>query len=150
MKKNTFLYWFQGKTGRLVIASLPVLFLIIFGFDFLKSGNRTFYFFLSYGLTLSFLLYKIWSFYYAFAALYRKKVNPNFPLTNTETAEFIVENPNIAYQLFGFRQFGLVWKDYKDKELAVSAKKIRIYTIIAFSSPIIWFFTIVAFSIIFG
>lgn len=139
MKNNSLAYWFQGKKGRLIMASLPVIFLIVMGIDFLKSGDLEYYFFILYALILGFLLYKTWGYYYKFAALYRKKINPDFALTNAEIPEFFNSNPGILFQTIGFRQFGLIWKKYKDKELASLASKIQIYAIFLFFSPILWF-----------
>lgn len=141
-KKNSLAYKFQGRNGKLLLSFFPVIFVIIFGFDFIRSGDLIFYSFLLYTVILGVLAYKIWGLYYKFTDLYRKKFNPDYPLTNAEIPEFLEKNPMSLAHYFTTTQ-SLIWKKYKDKDLDLYASKMRKLFIFAFALPFIWFILIV-------
>jgi hypothetical protein len=144
MKNSSFAYWFQGKTGRLILSFFPVIFVTIFGFDFIRSGDLIFYSFLLYTVVLCVLIYKIWGLYYKFTGLYRKKFNPDFPLTNLEVSEFFEKNPMSFFHYFATTPF-LIWRKYADKDLALYASKLKRLYVLIFALPFIWFILIVTY-----
>lgn len=140
----------SSKKGRLILLLFPFVFVLIFIINTwhdLKSESG-FYIFILYVFTLGLLIYKYWENYYLFAKLYRKKVNPNFPLTRNEYFELWIKNNK--YKLNPLHFTTITFSHFEDNELTKYSKKANLYLILAFCSPILFFMLMITASFLSG
>lgn len=149
MKNSYILDPGSTKWGRIILLSLL---LVPFSISLFWSWNEAdekllLVVFYIYTLTLAFFVYKIWEKYYEFAKLYRKKLNPDFPLTHSEFPEYFDKNPKIFFRS-NMHIYTLIWAKYEDKQLSIITKEIKKLLLIACASPAIFFVIAVVVSII--
>lgn len=145
MNEKDILDPFSTKKGRLLILLFPTVLLTIFSVSVWKdsSDEPAFYFFLAYSITLGTIMYKFWGEYNEFLLLYRKKINPNYPLNRSELSDFYKKDFNKFKN--SYTPITLTLEQHKDKELAHTASKVNRLFLMAASSPLLFFIATVIF-----
>lgn len=129
----------SSKKGRLFLLLFPFIFIAIFVINTWDSWRKepSFYIFVIYALSLGLLISKYWENYYSFAKLYRKKINPDFPLTRSEYFELWVKDNKYRFNQLSF--LTITFDHFTDNEISKYSKKANMYLVLAFCSPVLFF-----------
>jgi hypothetical protein len=135
----------RSAKGRIILLLFPGVFLFVFIVSTWNDIGKdpSYYLFIIYSLCLGVMVFKLWGAYYKFAQAYRRKKNPDFPLTYGEAADYGYTMESMFNQS---KVLSLLFIKHKDKELNDLAHKYKKLMLITFLSPFFVFFLAVLLS----
>lgn len=139
----------RSKTGRIFLLLIPSAFYLFIVFISLKSGipSLELLLLLLWFGSILVMNYRFSGLYYKFATLYRKKLNPDFPLTRYEAYERDKKKGNFWGSMY-ISPNPVIFKHVDDPELAVMARKLKIMFFSMLLSPVALFILMIVASLL--